>query len=157
MARNSVCKKSFVIDGSDAVCSWEFADGKKVELDLADLPDSMYLRAAVHGILQKGGDSYSNTPNPGPARAQLEATLAALQDGDWNRRADASGILVEALVKVTGQPMDAVVERLRSMDDKAKKELAKHPQMKVAIKKIELERAEAKVDGKEAADMPLDF
>ena len=155
MARNSVCKKSVIFDAAGVAIGhqWEFADGAGVEVMLADLSDAMYARSAAHGLGQKGGDSYSGISQPGPARAALEATLDAIMANEWNRRADAIGILAEALARVTGQDMEDVIAKLQEMDDKAKKDLAKHPKIKVAVKEIELERLEAKAD----EDAPLDF
>ena len=158
MARNSVCKKSVVVDesGMAAGAKWVFADGKVVVLMLTDLGMTMLNRAAVHGILQKGGDSYSGISNVTEARMALESTLKAIMDDDWNRRPDRIGILAEALHRATGQPMDEVVRKLQSLDDKAKRELAKHDQVAVLIKEIELERAKARVDDTDEAP-ELDF
>ena len=148
MARNSVCKKSVVVSSepSASICTWEFADGKVVEVALHEIPEAMQWRAMAHGLLQKGGDSYSGISNVTEARMALESTLKAIMEGDWNRRPDRIGILAEALHRATGQPMDEVVRKLQSLDDKAKRELAKHDQIAVIVKEIELERAKAKVD-----------
>lgn len=143
--------------------SFAFPDGHVETIRLSDLPRDMVERLAVHGLSQKGGDSYASAgseENPlGAAKEWLKATLDDLRKGAW-RVTTAGGfratMLAKALARVTGQTIEAaqaVVDVHSDLDDDGKpseagkawlKNMRANEQIKAATAAITLEEQEAK-------------
>ncbi len=139
-----IAKKS--VEGT--LITFDWADGSKSEVDVASFAASVVERAIAHGFSQKLGDSYSGAAGDvSAAKAMFNDTLAALQDGDWNRAGggfSSGGVWVEALAQASGETMEAALKAWNDMDDDTKKATRKHPQVKLAKAEIEMERAKAK-------------
>lgn len=143
--------------------AFAFPDGETVTIRLSELPREMVERLAVHGLSQKGGDSYASAgseENPlGAAKEWLKATLEDLRKGAW-RVTTAGGfratMLARALARVTGQTVEAaqaVVDLNSELDDDGKpsengkawlKKMRANEQIKAATAAITLEDQKAK-------------
>lgn len=143
--------------------AFAFPDGHVETIRLSELPQEMVFRLAVHGLSQKGGDSYASAggeENPlGAAKDWLKATLDQIRKGDW--RVTTPGgfratMLAKALARVTGKSIEdaqAVVDVHSELDDDGKpsekgkawlKSMRANEQIKAATAAITLEEQKAK-------------
>ena len=142
--------------GSSAI--FTFANGEVVTCDVETLPHDMLIQLAVHGMKQKGGDSYAGADEKGLSVADCAAGVreiwAGLQKGVWSQ-AGGSGVNInaEALARVTGEDIADCVRIIAGMDKAAIKELVKRPDMKAAILAIKVERAAARADAAKGGDV----
>jgi len=127
---------------------------------VADFPADIVNRLILHGINAKVGDSAADpTVNAFDA---LKSTVEQLIAGTWNVRGSGGGprvtVLAEALSQVTGQPLDAVVDKLDAMSPEERKALPKkYAKVDAAMKKIAADRATAKAKAaKGVADKSTD-
>jgi len=132
----------------NTVLTFQWADGTETMIDLSMFPKEIIERAALHGLSQKLGDSYSGAEGDVQrAFVMFKETLDALHSGDWNRKGggiSSGGIWVEALVRATGSDMETVLAKWNEMDEAEKAAIKKHDAVRLAKAQIELERAKAK-------------
>lgn len=139
-----------------------------IVLRLSDLDDEIVRMAALHGLKQKVGDAGALSRDPETGRSATPAAkYAAMRtvadrlmgdDGEpsWNARAgDAGagegGLLVEALVRVTGQDRDTVRETVAAWDKATQAAMRGDAAVAPVIAEIKAERAAkggAKIDTK---------
>ena len=142
-----------------------FADDTFISVALDDLSEEMRIRAALHGLSQRLGDSYAGAgQEPDPiayAKDAATSVLEAIKNGNWAVRAGGAGgprvtMLAEAIAAASGTDIESVVEMLSNIDsetDEGKKQLAalrSHPAIKKELARIRAERAAEKA-AKEAA------
>jgi len=110
--------------------------GDELSVNLSEIPQEIIHRLAMHGLSQKIGDSYAGV-DASEAFAKASAVSKDLLDGNWSTRVAAAGPrttqLAEALAAATGKTLDEAASVLENMDDDAKKDLRKHPQIKVHL------------------------
>lgn len=152
--------------------TWEFpSTGEKISQDLAALPDEIKTRLALHGLSQKGGDSYAGLGSEIEKAAEaLKRVLADLTAGNWAAaRASGGGggprvtLLARAIVRAmtdagrSDVPEIAdIVESLSEMDDETKKALRADSAVKKAMATIKYEDALAKQDEESDGPSALD-
>lgn len=137
--------------------------GKELVVNPKDFTPEIIARLILHGINGKVGDSAAD-PKLDPME-QLVATVDQLKTGTWAQRSSGSGggsqstLLAEALIRVTGQDMEAVQATLEAKTDDEKKALKAHPQVKAEIDKIQAERTrdKAKKSAEAAKGAKLEF
>lgn len=141
MARANIATKDIVADS----VTFTFSDGKQLVCMLPKLSPEIQTRLALHGIVGKVGDSYAGEKNVQAARALASSVWARLSEGDWTRASTGGGgrisDLAQALSRVTGQPLDACVEKLAEMEKSDKTGLRKHVKIASALADITAERA----------------
>jgi len=124
-------------------------------IKLSELKPELVTRAALHGISQKGGDSYSQCTTIAEAKANLQATLDAFKQGDWNRSGTASGgVWVEAIAAVMNQPVEAILVQWAKKTDAEQAAAKKHPEVMAAKAKIDAARAASKAKAAKKSDAP---
>ena len=167
MARNKMAKK--ITDEAAGKITFEFSDGRTLSIAVSELTPEMATRAAMHGLSQKGGDSYAGAESVDEAYDACESTLAALRgpNGTWSTRTVGEGgargtMLVEALYRATkheGKTMDDCEQLVADMSDEQKKGIRNIPAIKAQLDAIAAERAmeRAEKSAKSAADKPLDL
>ena len=143
---------------AEGVVTFAFTNGKNVSVDLNELPREMVHKLAEHGMLQKGGDSYAGAESIVEAIANVTEVIQNLKNGIWATRAT-GGKLAEALSRATGQPLEVCIGKLQSMDEKAKRDLRKHPQIKLALAEIDRENAAKQLEsaGDTTEELPVSF
>ena len=125
--------------------TWQFADGTTRQVFLSELSDDIITNLALHGLSQKGGDSYSGAESTSEAIERFNSVIDSLIAGDWNiGRAATGGIWVDALAQAAGVERSEALVKWNSADDETRKQLKAHPAIKAAKAEIELERAKAK-------------
>ena len=141
------CKKT----PNDETGMIEFAfqdEGAAIMFDISKIPDDVIGKLALHGASQKIGDSYAGANGDyEAARKAAQTVIDQLVAGDWGA-ARAAGeprttLLVEALARATGQPMEKCTVVVNDMEKEQRMALGKHPEVKEAKATILLERAKA--------------
>lgn len=152
-----VCEKSFEESDDGALTGrvdFTFSDGHVESLNVFDdLPAEIQRRLTVHGLLQKGGDSYAGVKgNVAEAKANLAAILEQLKSGAWKgERGDAGprlGELAEAIARIKSVPVEKAREAVEKATDEQRKDWRSNAKVKSVIATL---RAEAAAKALEAA------
>lgn len=146
--RVSIATKKVADDLSGASIS--FTNGDVVEAKLDELSPEIQTRLALHGLMQKLGDSYAGVKDDvAVAAARAKNVLQNLMAGDWTKAATGGGggvsDLVKALSEITGEAIELCVEIVDSLSKKDKAELRNQQQVAVILARYAQERAEAKL------------
>lgn len=145
--------------------AFDFDDGEaSIVIEYDKLSDAMKIHAGLHGISQKGGDSYASAKKTCAetgadpvewSRAQCEQVQTQLYNDDWTVRVAGAGTttdLAVAFEEVTSETLSP------DLDADQKKALRAHPQIKAVLDRIKLERQARKAAVSEAlaetADAP---
>ncbi len=137
------------VDGTQVL--FNFVNGRRIIIDVATLPPEMVMQLAVHGMKQKGGDSYASADDKGMSVDDCAdgvlAIIDNLQRGVFNAGGDRAtgGIVAEALARITGQDSEKCRAVVKAMDPAQLKELRKRADVKAAMLAIQAERAKARV------------
>jgi hypothetical protein len=141
---NKIATKSINVEDMNVM--FKFVDGTTRTIALSDLSEGMVTHLALHGLSQKGGDSYSGAESVGEAVEKFNSTIDMLLNGDWSAGRSASGgIWVDAIAAAADVSREEALAKWNAADDDTRKELKKHPAIKAAKAQIELERAKTKV------------
>ena len=137
----------------DGFVRFEFADGEFLQCTLDKIASAdVMARLALHGISQKVGDAYAGAESITEARALATSVWNNLVSGLWAVKATRGGKIVEALHRITKQPLDLCLEKFAGMSEDKKKALRKHPDIKRALAEIEAERAAALAEAASNSD-----
>ncbi len=151
-------KKSIDVEAQRV--SFVFGEGEAAETvvaSLSDLPQEIIVQLALHGLSQKGGDSYAGAKAATAeldiepeawAKGQVESVLEQLRAGNWAVRTGGGGAqvtdLARAIAEATGEAVESCVERVAESDKETKAALRKHPEIAPILARMRRERAEAK-------------
>lgn len=133
------------IDAAAGTVTWDFGDDAPVVVATLDaIPADIIRRLALHGLSQKGGDSYAGaksavddgdaTSVEAYARECVGDVIQTLIAGKWSERAAGTGaprltVLVEAYMRRKGLTEAEARERIGQLDETqqaaARKALAK--------------------------------
>jgi len=146
--------KVIISKGVDnGVFSIQFADGRELRMNTHELSDTIKEALFDHGCGQKIGDAASGCKGDiNTAYAECSSTIDALMSGDWNRRGGGNGgVLLEAMIEHFSGEYDAseVTAKYSGMTKELRAQTRKHPSIQLIIKRLELERAEARAEGAE--------
>lgn len=145
MANKAKARKRVIVgvDNLPIGVRFEFTNGHSHEVRFEYFSAEMQAWLTFNGVSQKFGDSYSKSANADEAEALFLALVDQVKGGVWAARGGSGGSsdLAEAVARVTGKPVDAIREKLATMDEDALKALAKRPDVKAALKAIQAERA----------------
>lgn len=141
--KTKLCKK--VISDSFNTVGFQFTNGKNLFCHVHDIPEALIPRALCHFISAKVGDSYAGAQTPAEAYEAASEVWDAILRGDWSTaRESTGGIIIEALSRLTGKPVEEVKEGWDAMEEAKQKIVAKDPRVNEMVKTIQLERAKAK-------------
>jgi ribosomal protein L12E/L44/L45/RPP1/RPP2 len=145
MAKASICTKSVNDDQSGVV--FTFIDGEVKTINLSELTPEMVTKAALHGLGQKGVDSYSGVKpeDLDVAKAKLENVLSALRDNRWTVARAGGAVttdLARAISNVTGRSLAEVIEALVEVDSATKAQFKRLPEVAQELYRMAQEKAE---------------
>lgn len=153
VGRNSkFCSKD--VDLDTGVVSFAFGDGETITVNVDELPADIQRTLMLHGMSQKGGDSYAGAKgNFAEAKANLKAVIEALQQGQWSGGRDGEGKprlgeLSEALSRIKGISLEdatAAVTAAHESGDEGQEKIKTwraHPKVKAMIAQIRFEKAQ---------------
>ena len=113
---------------------------------VSELPEDMKVRAILHGLNGKVGDSAADPKTD--AMSAMIGTWDNVKTGNWNVRGAAGPtvtVLAEALAEVTGQELDAVVDKLEGMTAEERRAIPKkYAKVKAAMDTLKSNRAAEK-------------
>ena len=153
------------VEGDDeSVLSFIFRDNRRLDCDLGDLSDEMQNNLLVHGLTQKGRDSFAS------AKGDIDFAYAAVSKVWDNLKADqwnasrASGTseprsteLAQAIADIKGLDLAAVVEAVANAPDEKRKAWRKNPAVKARIMEIRAEKAKARLEASKTAGESLEI
>lgn len=150
--RNALCKKTVDLDAGTV--KFTFSDDDVITFDLADLDAKGVKRSALHGISQKGGDSYAGVKTVDEAKKILITTLSAVEKGDWTTRTPGEPrtiVLVAALARAAGKTEEeaqAVIDEIKNAVDSDMTEEENADRVKETLKALNNDPAikKAKLD-----------
>jgi hypothetical protein len=151
---SKIAKK--VVGESDVTLA--FADGVKLVAQLANIPQDIVNRLALHGLSQKLGDSYASAGEKGwsisDCRDEAQRVLDNLIGGVWAAKGGGTGvtILAEALARVAGKAIDEAVDVITGLSDDQRKALEKDARIKAAMLDIKAERAKERAEAMTDSD-----
>ena len=137
---------------------FDFGDAGSATFELDKVPAEVQRQLMLHGMSQKGGDSYAGAKaacadsgaNPEEwALGQVTAVIQQIYDGNWSVRASggSSGSvtdLAKALAEVSGSELQDCVTRLGDASKEEKAALRKHPGIALVLARFREERQAAK-------------
>lgn len=154
--RNAIARKT-VNEGGNVV-SFDFSDGRKLLFEMSKVPAEITARLALHGASQKIGDNYAGAESVEDAYTDAAEVIDQLYAGSFMAKRAAGepriGLLIEALSRISGKPIDVCREAIITMSDDLKKNLRADARLKQAMLAIQKERADAEVA---AADGGIDI
>ena len=139
----------------------EFTNGKVVEIALESLTPEIVTHAALHGLLQKLGDSYAGSQGDlEMAYAQCQVVADHLLEGSWNTsgRTGDGGQAFNDLVEVLGElaaergeemGREEIRGLLKALDKKQLAAVRKDPKVAHGLAEKDLERKKKALEGKE--------
>jgi hypothetical protein len=129
-------------------------NGGKIVVNPAEFARNIVDAAVLHGFKQKiidaaalSRDEETGRPaTPAQKLAAMEDVVAQLREGDWNRRAtgdgtSGSGLLVVALMRLTGKDRDAVEATVAGWSKEQQAAMRASAQVAPVIATIKAERA----------------
>ena len=144
--RNAKCTKK--VEGKTVV--FAFANGKDLTFDPAIVSPEIVTALMLHGASQKIGDSFAGSESVEEAYADASEVLDQLYAGQWKAARAAgeprTGLLVEALARISGKDVAMCKLAVETMTDDARKALRNDPRIKREIAKINFENADKAVD-----------
>jgi len=150
------CSKDYDLD--TGVVSFEFGDGVKVEVNADELPADIQRTLMLHGLSQKGGDSYAGAKgNYAEAQANLSSVIDSLKQGQWAGARDGEGKprlgeLSAAIARVKGISLEDATAAVTAANESGDEGQAKiktwraHPKIKAAIAAARAEKAQRELE-----------
>lgn len=146
-----------IVDGTLTVA---FGNGDTLSIALSDIPEELHADLALHGLSQKIGDAYAGAKGDYAfAFAAASKVAEQLKNGEF-RASRGSGEskprvseLAAAVSRVKDISLEEALTILENLDDDAKKAVRNHPQVKLAIQQIRLEKASKEAE--KAGDLAL--
>ena len=132
-------------DGMPTGVEWQWADGRKAAVMLADIPAEMTAYFLANGVSQKFGDCYAGANSVDEARgAWADLVAQVMEDKTWAKKGGAgsgSDLLIEALMVLLQEVDREVIEaKVKAMNGESLKALKKREDVKFQMDKIRLER-----------------
>lgn len=140
--KRAKCRKEII---SDTQIRFDYRNGQTLIFERTRCDTKVLMDLAMHGAKQKIGDEGSDEDTAESYFAKCAAMVDRLYAGTAFERQGGGGfqdgILIEALVQVTGQSRDEVVATLKTCSPEERAALRTEPAIAVAIKRIEAERS----------------
>lgn len=151
------CVKEYDLD--TGVVTFTFGNGTVEEIDSNKLSEEISKQCKLHGISQKGGDSYagrSKTNDYAGAIEDLKGVRDALYAGSWGVARDDDARprlaeLAEAIAKLKNAPIEKAMAAVEAATDEQRKAWRTNAEVKHAIQQIRLEKAQKALEESRAA------
>ena len=145
-------------ENGNVFCQIDFDNGETVRLEVDPLSPTG-LQALGHGLGQKLGDAAAGAESTNDAFEAVLEVASRVANGEWTKTraageggsAKGASELVEALVKVLGQPKEIVRDMLAKLKQGDKLALRKTPAVVEAIEQLRVNRAPSKAEKEKAA------
>lgn len=155
--RNSVAEKDYNVE--EQSFSFTFADGTILQGKLTDFIPAIVTELALHGVLQKGGDSYAGVKGDvNAAKANCQEVIDNLKSGVFSAGGGGGprlSDLAEAIGELKSVSFDVALEAVRAASDEDRRNWRAHPTIKEKIAEIALRKARAA--NQEAAPLQINL
>lgn len=147
-AKVKFSKKEYDLDTGE--CNFIFESGtpqeETISVNVNDLPPEIQKQLMLHGMSQKGGDSYASVKgNVQQAKANLRDVISQLQGGEWRGAGDEArprlAELAEAISRIKGTDLEKTKEAVEKASDDQRKNWRSNAGVKAMIAKIRAEKA----------------
>ena len=142
----SFCSKEYDLETGEV--SFTFGNGKIVSCNISDFPAETQKQFTLHGISQKGGDSYAGVKgNFAEGAANLEEVLANAKLGIWRAgRGEGEsrprlGELAEAIARIKSVPVEQAMAAVEKATDEQRKTWRGNAKVKSVIAQLRAEAA----------------
>lgn len=145
--KRKLIKNSFERDGN-VVVRLNFRNAEFREFTL---PQNLLNKFASHGAEQKLGDEIAGIEDIDDSILAIDELIERLYNGEWNVKRESSGIagtsiLLRALVKLTGKPVEDVKVFLKGKTNGEKLALRNSDRLRPIIQELEAEKAKGNVN-----------
>jgi hypothetical protein len=152
-AISAECHTKWVSGLADNSVSVEltFSDGRAIIVSAGDLSDDVQRMALAHGLKQKLVDAAAMSCGPNGRPATIGDKFNAVNEvyqrlliGEWNKAREGQstgGLLVHALMEMTGKTRDQIVAFLDGKTAKEQAALRANPKVAPIIERMRAERA----------------
>lgn len=150
MPRQALVRKT--IDTASGAVIWSNAKtGDEIDRQsLQDLSEEMKTRLALHGLSQRGGDSYASASNISEVQEALSKTLTSIRAGTWSNARSAGGsavpLIVRALAKALGIEESKAQEIYAEMPTGEQRILRKIPEIAAVLEELRPPKAKPSKD-----------
>lgn len=143
--RVKVADKSY--DETTGTFSFAFTNGKSVDGSLSDFSADMQKNLALHGVMQKGGDSYASVAgNVELAYQNCSEVVEQLKAGIWAGGTEGGPRikdLAEAIARIKGVDVEKATAAVTAATDELRKQWRSNPKVKSVMATIAAEKAAA--------------
>lgn len=150
-------QKSVAVEGGKVLVRLDFENGETMT---CELPQTLMLKAAGHGLSQKLGDEISGVTDLDDAVEAVDDLIGRIAKGEWNETATGgeglagASILMRALMEHASKSREEIKAFLSNLKPKEKAALREAKGIKEIVTKLEAEKAaKSKKDDKAA---PID-
>jgi len=140
MAKSKIATKSYDVENLSV--KFSFSDGRTLTCEIADLTTEVVDRLALHGLIQKVGDSYAGAESIDTAYLAAKGVIDQLVAGLWTSKASKGGIWVEAIARFLDCSLEEALEKWTSKSEEEQKAIKNHPDLKSVKAAIDLEKAQ---------------
>lgn len=149
------------VDLDNNTVSFVFGDdGEDVVVDPTEFPEEIQKRLVLHGMSQKGGDSFAGVKgNFQLARANLREVIDELRQGNWRSSGDERprlGELAEAISRIKGIDLEKVKTAVEAASDEQRKNWRSNAAVKAEIAKIRAENAAKALEKAGVQELTID-
>lgn len=155
------CSKEYDVD--TGLCSFTFGDGTIVDFNLSEATGEAARILPLHGVMQKGGDSYAG------AKGDFAAGIAALRDVLDNLRAGIwkggrgegesrprLGELAEAIARIKSVPVEQALAAVEKATDEQRKVWRSNAKVKSVIATLRAEAAAKALEESAEKDLEIE-
>lgn len=132
-------------EGADTTVRFDFRNSKVLSVPITH--GELLFRYAAHGVTQKLRDEAAGADNVDDAYEEVLDLFNRLGKGEWSIKREGGGgfsgqsVLVQALARATGKPLDEIRSFLGPLTQAEKMALRSAPTIKPHVDAIEAERS----------------
>lgn len=146
------CSKEY--DVETGLMSFTFQDGQVVECNLTDFSADIQKQLSLHGLSQKGGDSFAGAKgNVAEAVKSVSDVIEQLKAGVWRAAPGEGesrprlGELAGAIARIKGVEYDVAFKAVEAATDEQRKTWRGNVKVKAVIAQIRSEEAAKALEG----------
>lgn len=143
-------KREYDLDEGKAY--FTFGNNTELTLGLEEVPSDLHKRLALHGIIQKVGDSYASAKgNFNVAIEAAKSVIDQLKAGEWEGGGDEArprlAELASAIAALRNAPLEKVTAAVEAATDEQRKAWRSNAQVKAKIAQQRAEKAAKNAEG----------
>ena len=153
------------VGDKESVLRFSFGNLTNVDIDLTDLSEDISSQLLVHGLTQKGRDSFAGAGgNFEEAIGSVTKVFDNLLAGNWTASRASAGDskprtteLAEAIANLKGLSLESVQKAVEAATDDQRKAWRKNPAVSAEVLNIRAAKAKARADKAKADGQTLEI